>query len=161
MLPTIPDFALPAFLGQVGRRLPQWPHGLGLCMALNGALALRLFPEDALETLAGRIFEVQVEDTGAVARFTFRNGYFQPLWRAVPADLIFTGHLAAYLKLMARQEDPDTLFFNRQLTVEGDTELGLFVKNMLDSIEWPDLATLKATGQGWLGRLPRPWMRHA
>jgi predicted lipid carrier protein YhbT len=36
-----------------------------------------------------------------------------------------------------RQEDPDTLFFNRTLDIEGDTELGLIVKNMLDAVEWP------------------------
>ena len=45
----------------------------------------------------------------------------------------------AFLQLVARQEDPDTLFFNRELLIEGDTELGLVVKNMLDAVEWPKL----------------------
>ncbi|HNM65287.1 MAG TPA: SCP2 sterol-binding domain-containing protein, partial [Accumulibacter sp.] len=43
------------------------------------------------------------------------------------------------LQLLARQEDPDTLFFNRELSIVGDTELGLLVKNMLDAIDWPRL----------------------
>ena len=30
----------------------------------------------------------------------------------------------------------DTLFFNRKLHIEGDTELGLITKNLLDSVEW-------------------------
>ena len=44
------------------------------------------------------------------------------------------------LQMLARQEDPDTLFFNRELEITGDTELGLIVKNMLDAIEWPQLS---------------------
>jgi predicted lipid carrier protein YhbT len=39
--------------------------------------------------------------------------------------------------LARRQEDPDTLFFSRRLSMEGDTELGLLVKNTLDAIEAP------------------------
>jgi predicted lipid carrier protein YhbT len=35
-----------------------------------------------------------------------------------------------------REEDPDTLFFARRLTIEGDTELGLVAKNLLDGIDW-------------------------
>ncbi len=38
-----------------------------------------------------------------------------------------------------RKEDSDTLFFNRRLVVEGDTELGLVAKNTLDAIENPML----------------------
>ena len=35
--------------------------------------------------------------------------------------------------LMASQKvDPDTLFFNRELTITGDTNLGLEVKNLID-----------------------------
>ena len=39
--------------------------------------------------------------------------------------------------MMLREEDPDTLFFNRKLHIEGDTELGLITKNLLDSVDWP------------------------
>ena len=39
--------------------------------------------------------------------------------------------------MMMREEDPDTLFFNRKLQIEGDTELGLITKNLLDSVDWP------------------------
>ena len=45
---------------------------------------------------------------------------------------------AANLALI-READPDTLFFNRRLVVEGDTEIALLVKNTLDAIDWPRL----------------------
>jgi predicted lipid carrier protein YhbT len=63
--------------------------------------------------------------------------------------LAFAAHLSAYLQLLARQEDPDTLFFNRELEITGDTELGLMVKNMLDAVEWPRLPHLS---------LPTRWL---
>ena len=44
----------------------------------------------------------------------------------------------AFYQLLQRQEDPDTLFFNRRLSIEGDTELGLMVKNTLDALD-PDI----------------------
>ena len=61
------------------------------------------------------------------------------LFRSEP-DITITATLSVFLRLLAREEDPDTLFFNRELSVEGDTELGLMVKNMLDAVELPKLA---------------------
>jgi predicted lipid carrier protein YhbT len=40
----------------------------------------------------------------------------------------------ADVALALRREDPDTLFFSRRLVLEGDTELGLVVKNALDAM---------------------------
>ena len=41
--------------------------------------------------------------------------------------------------MAARRRDPDTLFFQRRIVVEGDTELGLAVKNLLDSLDPSEL----------------------
>ncbi len=137
----VPTFRLPAFVTRIGQSLPQWPHALGLVGGLNGLLLLKLLDAEALEPLTGRVFAVEVEDTAAVARFTFDGLRFVPLLAADgPApDLTFRATLSAYLQLLARQEDPDTLFFQRRLVIEGDTELGLLVKNLLDAVEWPRL----------------------
>lgn len=135
---VVPEFHLPPALATLGRKLPQWPHSLVLCAGLNSALSLGWFPAEDLSLLEGKSFTVIVEDTGGTARCTYRNRRFRPLFSAAaPEDVCFRGQLSAFLKLMLRQEDPDTLFFNRQISIEGDTELGLAVKNMLDSMEWP------------------------
>jgi predicted lipid carrier protein YhbT len=140
---SIPRFKLPALVCRIGSKLPQWPHALVLTTALNAAAKMKLLPEDSLELLEGRSFFVEVLDTGGQAHFTYRNGLFRPLFSTPSApDLSFSANLSAFLQLLARQEDPDTLFFNRELSIEGDTELGLVVKNMLDAIEWPRLPEL-------------------
>lgn len=151
---TVPDFTLPGFIARLGQHLPQWPHGLHLCVWLNAALKLRLIPADALEALEGKHFRVTVQDTGGQADFTYRQGLFRPCFGAIGTpDLAFSARLATYLKLLARQEDPDTLFFNRSLEIVGDTELGVLVKNTLDAIEWPTLGNPATMLPGLLSRL--------
>ncbi|HNC50625.1 MAG TPA: SCP2 sterol-binding domain-containing protein [Accumulibacter sp.] len=140
MIPSLsfPRFELPRVFATIGNRLPQWPHSLALATALNAAAKIGVFPEDSLAQLAGRSFVVEVLDAGSRACFCYRDGLFRPLF-SPPAspDLCLRARLSAFLQLLARQEDPDTLFFHRDLSIVGDTELGLVVKNMLDAIEWP------------------------
>ncbi|MBN9423215.1 MAG: sterol-binding protein [Candidatus Accumulibacter sp. 66-26] len=140
---SIPRFQLPAFVSAIGVRLPQWPHAVALTAGLNAVARMKLLPEDSLELLEGRTFFVEVLDTGGKVSFTYRAGFFRPLFSTPDTpDLSFRANLSAFLQLLARQEDPDTLFFNRELSIEGDTELGLVVKNMLDAVEWPQLPKL-------------------
>lgn len=150
---TIPSFRLPGFMAAIGQRLPQWPHSLGLVASLNMARTLGFLPEETLSELDGRIFRIVVTDTGAVATFRCEQGRFRPVFKLSRSpDLTFTASMSAYLQLMARQEDPDTLFFKRELMVEGDTELGLVVKNMLDAVEIPTVREAIARCLPWPGR---------
>lgn len=50
-------------------------------------------------------------------------------------DMRIAGTLNHFLALATRSEDPDTLFFNRSLVLEGKTEIGLYVKNLLDAMD--------------------------
>jgi predicted lipid carrier protein YhbT len=146
---TVPTFVLPGFVAAAGRLLPQWPHAMALTTALNTAARFQVLPKEGLSALEGKRFVVCVGDAGLTLRFAFEGGHFRPLSRFsthAPADLTLTANASAFMQLLLRQEDPDTLFFSRRLTIEGDTELGLIVKNMLDAIEWPsNLTRLSAT----------------
>jgi O2-independent ubiquinone biosynthesis accessory factor UbiT len=137
---TIPKFRLPSFVASLGQKLPQWPHVLVLVAGLNVAHRMKLLPEDELKLLEGKLFRIRVIDTGGEASYTYRDGMFRAVFRPDrEPDLAFAANLSAFLQLLARQEDPDTLFFNRELEITGDTELGLVVKNMLDAVDWPAL----------------------
>jgi predicted lipid carrier protein YhbT len=54
-------------------------------------------------------------------------------------DVRIRGAFADFWCMATRTEDPDTLFFQRRLAIEGDTETGLALKNLLDALEydWP------------------------
>ena len=141
---SIPKFKLPALVARIGVHLPQWPHAMTLTAGLNAAARMKLLPMDSLQLLEGRSFLRR----GAGYR---RDAPALPTAQACSAplfsvpqtpDLSFRANLSAFMQMLARQEDPDTLFFNRELSIEGDTELGLVVKNMLDAVEWPQLPKL-------------------
>jgi len=54
-------------------------------------------------------------------------------------DVHFSGKVNELILIAGRKEDADTLFFQRRLSIEGDTELGLEVKNLLDNIDFDNL----------------------
>ncbi|MCM2329180.1 MAG: SCP2 sterol-binding domain-containing protein [Lysobacter sp.] len=127
---------LPAPLGAVGRRLPRLPASIAFATGLNLTLR-RKFPADVLERLEGHTFAIVVEDAGMELLFRVRGRRFVPVARAAEPVLRFRAVAWDYAALAAREADPDTLFFNRRLVVEGDTEIALLVKNTLDTIDIP------------------------
>ena len=137
----LPDFTLPSPVSRLGERLPQFPPALALTMALNLALG-RLLPREPLEPLIGKRLMIRVRDAGLSLRFTYGRRGFRPCFDPRTPDLSISARTRDFVALMAREEDADTLFFNRRLLMEGDTELGLLVKNMLDAVEWPTLPRL-------------------
>ena len=74
-------------------------------------------------------------------------------------DLTISASAYDFYLLAMRKEDPDTLFFNRRLVVEGDTELGLIAKNALDAIDLPMLELERILPIHFLMRIKaRKWM---
>jgi len=134
----IPDFTLPALFAAVGKKLPQLPPSLVLISALNLALD-RLLPRQPLAPMLGKRFAIRVSDAGLTLRFAYGARGFHPTLGPLPADLTISARSRDFISLLTREEDADTLFFNRRLQMEGETELGLLVKNTLDAIELPTL----------------------
>jgi len=137
-------FVLPKPIGQLLGQLPARPGSLLFATALNVALAKQLAP-DVTEMLAGKKLRLCVTDAQWVFDFEWKNGRFVATQNKARADLVISASAHDFFLLASRQEDPDTLFFNRRLAMEGDTELGLLVKNTIDAIELPvlTLAQLK------------------
>lgn len=136
----IPAFTLPGPFARVGARLPQLPPTLALIGGLNLALG-RILPREPLEPLTGKRLLLRVTDAGLALRFTLTLRGFRPLFDARQPDLTISATTRDYLALALREEDPDTLFFSRRLLLEGETDLGLLVKNTLDAVDWDALTT--------------------
>ena len=134
---TIPAFTLPGGLARLGQRLPQWPHGLILSLSLNHALRRGLLALDEIEALQGQVVRIRAIDAGAQADVVLQGQRFRLAPAGALPSLVLSAPVSAFLQMLGRQEDPDTLFFHRRLLIEGDTELGLLVKNLLDRIELP------------------------
>jgi len=127
---------LPALLTALGRRLPAYPGSLLCVAALNIVLRPQL-PDDVRNSLLGRHLRVRVTDAGVAFDFSWDGQRFCARKADGVPDLELGACAADMLALARRQQDPDTLFFARRLSMEGDTELGLLVKNTLDAIDMP------------------------
>jgi predicted lipid carrier protein YhbT len=114
--------------------LPPLPGSWFFAQGLNAALARHLEP-DTRDALAGRRLRLTVTDLGLSFDFRWRGARFEALAPGGAADLVISATLRDLALLAARKEDPDTLFFSRRLVMEGDTELGLLIKNTLDAID--------------------------
>jgi O2-independent ubiquinone biosynthesis accessory factor UbiT len=136
----------PPMLASVLARLPAFPGSLLLATALNAALAPHL-PADVSALMTRRRFRIHVRDARLAFDFTWTGTRFAPLSRQSQSDLTITATGPDFLRMARREEDPDTLFFSRRLTMEGDTELGLVVKNTLDALELPVLDLLSRVGR--------------
>ncbi|HBQ8808700.1 TPA: SCP2 domain-containing protein [Klebsiella pneumoniae] len=90
--------------------------------------------EGELEFLEGRWLSIHVRDIGLLWYTSVVDGRLVVSQQA-DADVSFTADASDLLMIAARKQDPDTLFFQRRLVIEGDTELGLYVKNLMDAIE--------------------------
>ena len=90
--------------------------------------------EGDLEFLEGRWLSIHVRDIGLLWYTSVVDGRLVVSQQA-DADVSFSADASDLLMIAARKQDPDTLFFQRRLVIEGDRELGLYVKNLMDAIE--------------------------
>jgi predicted lipid carrier protein YhbT len=148
-------FVLPDRVGSILSHLPAYPGSFLLVTALNQVLAKQL-PTDVRQYLLGKKLRIHVRDARLTFDFTCTGVRFVACKRQDQTDLTISASAQDFLRLAQRQEDPDTLFFNRRLSMEGDTELGLIVKNSIDALELPVLDLKQWTPDKVLARfLPR------
>ncbi len=130
-LPTPP--APPAVLRRLIERLPVEPPSMALALLLDRVLLPRL-DASARASLSGQTVELCVTDFGLRFRLMLGQRGFMPASPGSPVQLRIAAPAEAFRQLAEGREDADTLFFERVLVMEGDTEYGLLLKNTLDAI---------------------------
>jgi len=136
------------------RTLPDRLHADVIGRICNHLLKGQRIGQQLME-LEGKRIALRITDTDNQLMFTIRGGRLEHL----PAggwDVRISGALEDFWRLATREEDPDTLFFNRRLAIEGDTQTGLYIKNMLDALDFDLDAHLEAVlGPRLAGRAGR------
>lgn len=89
-----------------------------------------------LQEIDGKSVSVHVLDIPWLMHFHINNGQVRATTDSPATDVTISGKLQGFLQLISGQQDPDTLFFQRKLNVEGDTETGVHIKNLLDALEY-------------------------
>jgi len=140
MLP-IPEFIRPIakkIVGIPGRVVPYQVQKPVLSAVLNQAFREPI-EHGELDFLEGASVRIKVTDLCIDWLISVNSDGFAPLERELKEDVCISGEAPDFILLATRKADPDTLFFHRRIHIEGDTELGLGVKNTMDSMDWDDL----------------------
>ncbi|MCP4955461.1 ubiquinone anaerobic biosynthesis accessory factor UbiT [Photobacterium aquimaris] len=117
------------------------PFAIQKKMMLDGlAMVFKEALEDGdFEFLEDRWLKVEVRDLELQWFISYQDEKLVVAEQCEHHDVSFSGECNDLVLIAARKEDPDTLFFQRRLRIEGDTELGLEVKNLMDSIDLDSL----------------------
>ena len=114
--------------------IPDRVHSTAVVTVLNRVFANAL-QDGELDFMQSCNVRIYVQDMHLGFCITLQQGRLVATRPRATPDLSITGTLHAFMLLAARREDTDTLFFQRRLRMEGDTELGLEVKNFLDGLD--------------------------
>lgn len=120
-------------LGVIDQKIPI-PFKQVVAEAPLNRLFAEAIAEGEFDDFEGR--RIRLEINGGQPGITI--GFWAGRLRVIdgPGEATIRGSLSAFRTLAERRQDPDQLFFQRRLVIEGDTELGLGLKNLLDSLEW-------------------------
>ena len=140
--PPVVPFLIAKPLSLMPTRFARLPteHALNLMFAAQLA-------NGELDFLSDRIATVRIDDLDIRFSVTLVENKLCVLRETQDGDLQISGTAYAFLQLATREEDTDTLFFRRHLNTSGDTELGLYVKNLLDSMDLETMPLQPALGQ--------------
>ncbi len=125
-------------IGIPGKYIPYSAQKPLLSLVLNKAFQTPI-QHGEVGFLEGAKIRIKITDLNIDWLINVGSDRFTPVDRKLPDDVSISGESMDFILLAIRQADPDTLFFQRRIRIEGDTELGLGIKNTMDSMDWEDL----------------------
>jgi len=127
---------IPKILKPSLRLLPYSLHKSMLLTALHSVFKEAIEDGD-FEFLQGKWLRISISDLALNWWISFDKNQLimASKQELIIEDVSFTATGDDLVLIAGRKQDPDTLFFQRRLKIEGDTELGLEVKNLIDAID--------------------------
>ena len=113
--------------------------------------------QERLAEMAGKRVSLLIADPACELRFRITGRGLASGWDSRAGrgwDVRIRGRFDDFWLMATRAEDPDTLFFSRRLAIEGDTETGLALKNLLDALEYDWRAHIAAVAGPLAALLP-------
>lgn len=130
----------PGLLKAVGKIVPKHIQSMFVLHQLN-YLAQEFIENGELDFLSDRTAKFEITDADLSWKFGFNGKGLIEREKSCEADVVFSANTHALILMASKKVDPDTLFFNRDLSISGDTELGLEIKNLIDLFDIDQLPT--------------------
>ena len=142
-------------LPRIATRIPEPVNRRIMEHFLNNALRHPL-ADGEFNFLSGRTVAIQVLDLDWSITITSFDDRRLHVLRSKQAETMIRATTKDFVELASGYADPDTLFFQRRLCIEGDVALGLETKNTLDGVDRdalpPPFRALLQIAGAWLAR---------
>ncbi len=138
--PVLSNISKPENIFRIATKLPQILNHMAVEKILNKAFVEQITDGD-FDFLQGRKLQIELIDGGLFVGISFNQGKISCCHfalHAIQSDVTLSIDSLNAILLIEQQIDPDTLFFQRKLKINGDTELAHHVKNTIDTLN-PDL----------------------
>ncbi|WP_438863304.1 ubiquinone anaerobic biosynthesis accessory factor UbiT [Neptunicella sp.] len=140
---------LPTFMRTINRYAPPLLQVHLLNLVFNQFFRAECRQGD-LDFLNNKTLVIDVYDYQLAFGISLQQGRLKVCVSPTNEDLLIRASSVEFLAMINNSVDPDTLFFQRRLVMLGDTELGLYCKNLLDSIDNKRFPRLLSYGLDWL-----------
>lgn len=135
--PIISRFVKPATLSRVATKMPLKLNTMIVQNLLNRAFAEQISEGD-FEFMEDRVLQIEILDAKLYVGLSFvdnRITCFHFNSQTCVSDATLSIDSLNAINLIQQSVDPDTLFFQRKLKINGDTELAHHVKNTIDTLD--------------------------
>ena len=127
----------PANLGWLSTRMPKTLNCIATEKLINKAFAEQISEGD-FDFLQDRFLQIEILDANLYVGLSYSRNkiicvHFSD--QSTQSDVTLSIDTKNAIKLVQQEIDPDTLFFQRKLKINGDTELAHHVKNTIDTLD--------------------------
>ena len=134
--PLLTRFIQPRGLIRVATRMPQQFNFLVVEKLLNSAFAEQINEGD-FAFLEHRTLQIEIIDAGLFVGLSYSQNriichHFNK--QACTSEVTLSIDSLNAINLVQQEVDPDTLFFQRKLKINGDTDLAHHIKNTIDTL---------------------------
>lgn len=127
----------PTKLGWMAVKLPMKLNCLVIQQMANTVFAEQIAEGD-FEFLESRLLQVEILDANIFVGLSYNQNRISCVHfddSGIVSDVTLSIDTENAIKLIRQEIDPDTLFFQRKLKINGDTELAHHVKNTIDTLD--------------------------
>jgi len=133
----VKELVKPEKLAWVATKLPKTLNCLATQQIINTAFSEQIADGD-FEFLQERTLQIEILDAKLYLVLSYNQNkiicsHFSD--NQIDSDATLSIDTANAIKLIQQEVDPDTLFFQRKLKINGDTELAHHVKNTIDTLD--------------------------
>jgi predicted lipid carrier protein YhbT len=114
---------------------PLWMEAAAVGVYISAVMRAKPELSERFKELGDRLFMFEATDAEKAFYIRFKDGEAKVVPHTLKKpDVIMRGTVKTLAGVLTGRVDPDTVFFSRELEINGDTAAALHLKNILSSL---------------------------